>query len=252
MQIPSILEMLQAGVHFGHQKSRWHPKMKEFIFTDRHGVHIIDLERTQKELSGVLNTVKAMAAQGKTILFVTTKPQAKQIVKDAAIDCGMPYLVERWLGGMLTNFAEIKKLITKYNTLKEQQANGELEKYTKKERVQISKDLDKMDITLAGLSNLKAMPDALFVPAVQREKTSIIEANATGVEVIGVCDTNANPRKIDYVIPANDDAVRSIQMIVTLVAAAIKEGRAEFEKNKAIGQKTTPEKADRQIVKEVQ
>lgn len=230
MKLPSLLEMLQAGVHFGHQVSRWHPKMKPFIFTHRNGVHVIDLEKTQSQLTSVLATVKDMAANGKLILFVTTKPQAKDIVKAAAIDAGMPYLVERWLGGMLTNFTEIKKLLKKYISLKEQQANGELERYTKKEQLDIAKDLEKMDKTLAGLTKLTAMPDALFIPAVQREKTAVTEANTMNVPIVGVCDTNANPNKVEYIIPANDDAVNAIAMIVGLVAQAAKEGRAEWEK----------------------
>ena len=231
MNIPSILEMLQAGVHFGHQVSRWHPKMEPHIFMQRNGVHIINLEKTQAALTQVLSEVRAMAAQGKVILFVTTKPQARDIVKQAAIACGMPYLVERWIGGMLTNFAEIRKLIRKYNSLKEQQASGELERYTKKEQLAIAKELEKMDETLAGLSSLTTvMPDALFVPSLQREKTAVTEANKTGVEIIGVCDTNANPAKATYVIPANDDAINAITMVVGLVSDAVAEGRQEWEK----------------------
>ena len=243
MGIPSILEMLQAGVHFGHQKSRWHPKMERFIFTERNGVHIIDLEKTQAQLESVLADVKKMASEGKQILFVSTKPQARQIVKDAAEACGMPFLVDRWLGGFLTNFAEIRKLIKKYMTLKEQQASGELEKYTKNEQVQIGKQLEKMDTYLGGLVTLSNQPDALFVPAVQREKTAMTEANRTGVAVIGVCDTNANPDNVQYVIPANDDAVKAIDMIVALVRDAIIEGRKEWESKKTIAEKTEKKEA---------
>lgn len=234
MQIPSIMDMLQAGAHFGHQTSRWHPKMKPYIYTVRNGIHILDLEKTQKELESVLNTVRSMAADGKSILFVSTKPQARAIVKQAAIDCGSPYLIERWVGGLLTNFSEISKLIKSYISLKEQQASGELEKYTKKEQLDIAEDLRKKDETLGGLVSLDRMPDAIFVPALQREKTAVTEANKTGVTIIGIADTNANPLKADYIIPANDDAVKSIQLIVGLVAEAIKEGKAEYEKKKAV------------------
>jgi small subunit ribosomal protein S2 len=232
MKTPSIIEMLQAGVHFGHQVSRWHPKMEKYIFTSRNGVHVIDLERTKKELESTLEAVRKMAAEGKTILFITTKQQARDIVRDAAIDCGMPYLVERWVGGLLTNFSEMKRLFKKFNTLKEQQSSGELEKYTKAERVKIGKDLEKMDLTLAGLSKLEKLPDALFVPALQREKTAVTEAIRVNVPVIGVCDTNANPGRATYIIPANDDAVNAIKLVVNLVSGAIKEGTAEWEKNK--------------------
>jgi len=230
MTIPSILEMLQAGVHFGHQTSRWHPKMKDFIYTDRNNIHVIDLEKTQAQLESVLPAIKKMATEGKVILFVSTKPQAREVVKAAAIECGMPFLTDRWLGGMLTNFAEIKKLVKKYNTLKEEQRTGELEKYTKKEQLDIAKELEKMDIYLGGLAKLEKMPDALFLPAMQREKTAVMEANRMNVPIIAICDTNANPEKADLVIPANDDAVNSIKMIVNLVAQAVKEGKTEGEK----------------------
>lgn len=233
MKLPSILEMLQAGVHFGHQVSRWHPKMKPFIFTERNGVHVIDLEKTQAQLKEVLESVKRLASEGKLILFVTTKPQAKQIVKEAAESCSMPYMNERWLGGMLTNFPEIKRLLKKYNTLKAEQASGELEKYTKKEQLEFTKELEKKDGYLQGIATLEKMPDVVFLPAMQKEKTAVVEANRMHVPIIAVCDTNANPSKADYVIPANDDAVNSIRMIVNLVAGAIKEGRTEWEKNQA-------------------
>lgn len=228
MKIPSILEMLQAGVHFGHQVSRWHPKMKPFIFTERNRVHIINLEETEKQLAVVLAEVKNMTAAGKVILFATTKPQSREIVRAAAIACGAPYLVDRWLGGMLTNFSEIKKLVKKYNSLKEKTAKGELGNYTKKEQLEISRELQKMDGYLAGLMTLEKMPDALFIPSVQREKTAVTEANKMDVPIIGVCDTNANPTKVAYVIPANDDAVKSITMMVNLVAEAVNEGKAEL------------------------
>lgn len=237
MKIPSILEMLQAGVHFGHQVSRWHPKMKPYIFTDRNGVHVIDLEQTQVKLKETLETVKNLAAEGKVILFVTTKPQAREIVKEAAISCDSPYLVDRWLGGMLTNFDEIKKMIKKYNDLKEKQASGDLERYTKKEQLDFSKEIESMGSYLAGLSKLKKMPDVLFIPAIQREKTAVVEANKMNVTIVGIADTNANPEKVDYFIPANDDAVNAIRMMVNQVAEAIKEGNAEFaQKSKTIGQ----------------
>lgn len=225
--------MLQAGVHFGHQTSRWHPKMKPYIFTERNGVHIINLEETQRKLEETLNLVRSMAAQGKTILFATTKPQAKDIVKQAAIDAGMPYLVDRWIGGLLTNFSEMKRMLDTYIDLKTKQASGELEKYTKKEQIDIAKDLEKKDRSLGGLTALKKMPDALFIPSLQREKTAVMEANKMGVPIIGIADTNANPLKAEAIIPANDDAVKAIQMMVGLVAEAIKEGKAQAEQNEA-------------------
>lgn len=240
MKVPSILEMLQAGLHFGHKACRWHPKMKEYIFTQRHGVHVIDLEKTQAYMKETYAAVKQMAAEGKTILFVTTKPQAKQIVAEAAQRADTPYLVDRWLGGMLTNFVEIKKLIKKYVSLKEQQRNGELERYTKKEQVRISKELVKMDKTLAGLTTLTKMPDAIFLPAMQREKTAVIEANRTGVDIIGVCDTNANPLKATHIIPANDDAVKAITLVVNMMADAVIEGKKEWNAKQTLDKKVAP------------
>ncbi|MBT4120428.1 MAG: 30S ribosomal protein S2 [Candidatus Magasanikbacteria bacterium] len=234
MKIPSILEMLQAGVHFGHQTTRRHPKMDEYIFTKRNGVHIIDLEKTKTMTEEFLVEVQKMAKDGKKILFVSTKPQAKEIVKEAAINCGMPYLVDRWVGGLITNFSEIKKLIARYNKLKEEQASGELEKYTKKEQIDIAKQLIKMDISLSGLAGLKELPDALFIPSLQREKTAVTEATKMKVPVIGISDTNANPDKADLFIPANDDAINSIKMMVSLVSDAIKIGVDQQEKT--IGQ----------------
>jgi small subunit ribosomal protein S2 len=236
MQIPSLEQMLQAGAHFGHKKSRWHPKMSPFIFGDRHGIHILNLEETQKQLETVLGQVKQMTKEGKIILFVSTKPQAREIVKAAALECGAPFLTDRWLGGMLTNFTEMKRLIKKYLRLKNEQATGELEKYTKKERLEIGKEIEKMDSYLIGLSTLEKLPDALFLPSVQQEKTAMQEARAMKVPVIGVCDSNANPRFVDYIIPANDDAVKSITLMANLVAAAIKEGKEEREKeSKEVG-----------------
>ncbi len=239
--------MLQSGVHFGHKNSRWHPKMKPFIFTERNQVHILNLEETEKQLKAILPVVKAMAAEGKKILFVTTKPQAREIVKQAAIDCGMPYLTERWLGGMLTNFSEIKKLIRHYVEMKDKQTKGELSHYTKKEQLEIAKDLEKKDGYLAGLVSLTRMPDALFIPSMQREKTAVTEANSMGIDIIGVCDTNANPDKATYVIPANDDAVKSIEMVVGLIRDAAKEGVVEFEKATAARIAAQPKPAAKKV-----
>ncbi len=229
-KVPSLLEMLEAGAHFGHQVSRWHPKMKQYIYTQRNGVHIIDLEKTQEKLEETLKEVKQMASEGKKVLFISTKPQAREIVKAAALECDMPYLVERWVGGLLTNFPEIRKLLRKYMMLKEQQKNGELERYTKKEQLDIAKELEKMDKTLAGLTSLEKIPDAIFIPALQREKTAVTEANRMNVPVIAICDTNSNPDKADYIIPANDDGVNAIKMMVNLVAEAVKEGKKEIGK----------------------
>ena len=242
--MPTLLEMLKAGVHFGHQKSRWHPKMEQYIFGVRNGVHIIDLEKTQEQLEKALNYVKNLAAKGQVILFVGTKRQAREITKAAAISCEMPYLVERWIGGLLTNFDEVKRRLKKYHNLKEMFASGEIEKYTKKEQVTMKKQLEKLDKYLIGLTSLDKMPDALYIADMRTEKTALAEAERTEVPTVAVCDTNVNPEQVNYAIPANDDAVNSIKLIVEIVAEAVKEGRKEFEKKKLERAQAEPVKHD--------
>lgn len=231
-KMPSLAEMLKAGVHFGHQSSRWHPKMEPYIFGSRNGIHIIDLEKTQVEMEKTYEEVKKLVASGKVILFVGTKRQAREIIKGAAQKCGMPYLTERWIGGLLTNFDECKRRLKKYKSLKEQVASGEVEKYTKKEQSDIKKQIEKMDKYLAGLVALEKMPDALYVADMRVEKTAITEARKMEVPVIGVCDTNVDPTKATCVIPANDDAVNAIQMIADFIVEAVNEGKKEFEQKK--------------------
>lgn len=231
-QIPSLVDLLKAGVHFGHQRSRWHPKMEPYLFGLRNGVHIIDLEKTQVALAAALDYVKTLASQGKVILFVGTKRQARAPVKAAAILGGMPYVVERWIGGLLTNFDEFKRRLKKYQSLKQLVASGEIEKYTKKEQTRLKKQLEKMDKYLAGLQDLRELPDALYLSDLRVEKTAVTEANKVGVPVVAVCDSNVNPRQAAFPIPGNDDAVQAVKLIVELVAAAVVEGRVEYEKNK--------------------
>ena len=231
-QIPSMMDLLKSGMHFGHQKSRWHPKMKPYIFGVRNGVHIVDLERTVEQLETALAYVKGLAATGKTVLFVGTKRQAQPLVKAAAESCGMPFLTERWIGGLLTNFDETKQRIKKYKSLKLQIASGEIEKYTKKEQIDLVKSVAKMDRYLAGLTNLDKMPDAMFIIDMRVCKTAVNEGLRTNVPIIGVCDTNVNPDDATFVIPANDDAVNSIRVISDLMAEAVNEGKADWEKNK--------------------
>ena len=236
------MDMLKAGMHFGHQKSRWHPKMEQYIFGVRNGVHILDLERTTVELQKALDYTRDLAASGKVVLFVGTKKQAQSIVKAAAEDCGMPYLTERWIGGLLTNFDETKQRLKKYKTLKTQIETGEIEKYTKKEQIDIKKSVEKMDRYLSGLTNLEKMPEALFLIDMRVSKTAVAEAQRTGVQIIGVCDTNVNPEQANVVIPANDDAVNSIKIISNLMAEAVKEGKALWEKNKVAMEKEVAKK----------
>lgn len=232
-KMPSLLEMLKAGVHFGHQKSRWHPKMAPYLFGVRNGVHVIDLDKTVEALNTALDYAHSMAAKGKTILFVGTKRQARSIIKEAAESCGAPFLTERWIGGLITNFDEFKRRMKKYKHLKEMFATGEIEKYTKKEQSDFNKQIIKMDKYLAGLVTMENIPDALYIADLRVEKTAVAEAARVGVPMIAVCDSNVDPTKVDFPIPANDDAVHAIELIAGLMAEAVKAGKAEFEKNKA-------------------
>lgn len=229
MILPTILELLQAGVHFGHQKGHWHPKMKDYIFIERGGVHIIDLEKTLEKLQTAVNFARTVAQNGGVVLFVGTKKQGQKIIERYAQETGMPYIVERWIGGLFTNFSHVKKLIKKYRDLKERQASGALLKYTKKERADFNKQIEKLKKLVGGLENLQKIPDAVFVLDAKKEKTAIIEANQRDVPVIGFCDTNINPENLTYPIPANDDAVKSIELITRVIAEAIKEGRVKQE-----------------------
>lgn len=219
-----------AGVHFGHRTSGWHPKMEPFIFTARGGVHIINLEKTQEQLKEALDYVKDIAARGGVILFVGTKRQARNVIKETAEAVEMPYVTERWLGGTLTNFGEIRKRVKHYLKLKDMQEKGELKKYTKKERLMIGRQIEDMETKFYGIRNMEAKPDVIFVLDIRNEKTAVDEASVTNIPVIAVCDTNVNPAKIKKIIPGNDDAVKSIEMMVQLVGEAVKEGKAEGRK----------------------
>ncbi|HRH31830.1 MAG TPA: 30S ribosomal protein S2 [bacterium] len=227
MKIPSSLEMLKAGVHFGHQSSKWHPKMKEYIFGERGGVHIINVEKTADKLNTALTFVTQTIAKGGSVLFVGTKRQAQDIVAKYATECGMPYVNVRWLGGTLTNFGQLQRLIRHYLDLKEKREKGELKKYTKLEQLQFDREIAELDEKIGGLSTLTRVPDALFVLDARHEKTAVREARAMKVPMIALVDSNVNPTGIEYVIPGNDDAVNSIDLIAKLVAGAVKEGKTK-------------------------
>ncbi|MCW1892482.1 MAG: 30S ribosomal protein S2 [Candidatus Uhrbacteria bacterium] len=231
--IPSLLEMLQAGVHFGHQKSKWHPKMKKFIFGERQGIHIIDLEKTQKALEKACAFAKQTAVRGGVILFVGTKKQASDIVVKAAESCGMPYVNKRWLGGTLTNYVNMAHLLRKYKDLKRKVEKGELGKYTKFEQLRFSEQVESYDEKIGGLGNMTRIPDAIFILDIRKDKTALEEATRRGVKVIAVCDSNVNPSDVAYPIPANDDAIKAIELIANTMAGAIKEGHDDWERNRA-------------------
>jgi len=218
--------MLEAGMHFGHQKSHWHPKMGKYIFGERSRVHIIDLEKTQAQLDQTLDFIKGIAERGGVVLFVATKKQAQPIVKAAAESCGMPYVTERWLGGTLTNYPQIKQTLRRLRTLKEQREKGELKKYTKKEQLMLDREIEEKEHLVGGIQYMERVPEAVFVIDVRHEKTAVAEAAKVGAKIIGLCDTNSNPTLIDYVIPCNDDAVKSIKLVTALIAEVIQEGKA--------------------------
>lgn len=229
-KLPSIEEMLKSGMHFGHRTSKWHPKMAPFIFGQRAGIHIIDLQKAQKKLEEALDFMTKLTSENKTILLVGTKDQVKSRLKAQALEVNMPYVNNRWLGGTLTNFVIVKRLIKNYVDLKERKETGKLAKYTKKEQVDFDKTIKKLDTKVGGLTNLKKLPDAMFIWDIKKEKTALTEARKKGVPVVAVCDTNVNPDGVKYVIPANDDAVKTIKLLLNLVGEAIKEGQKQVVK----------------------
>ncbi len=242
-KIPAVADLMQAGMHFGHRTSRWHPKMAKFIFGEKSGIHIIDLEKAQTQIEEALAVVKGIAARGGHILFVGTKAQGKDIVRKAAERCEMPFVTERWLGGTLTNFGQIKKTTKRLRMLKDQREKGELKKYTKKEQLLLDREIDEMEVKFGGIQYLEKTPDALFIIDARTEKTALMEAVETGVKVIALCDTNVNTLGVDHIIPGNDDAAKVIELVCRLVSDSVKEGRAEALKNAAPVAKVTTIKA---------
>ncbi len=223
----SMRDMLQAGVHFGHQTRYWNPKMGQFIFGSRNKIHIINLEHTVPKFNEALAIVKQMAAQKKKILFVGTKRSARKAIKEQAERSGMPYVSHRWLGGMLTNYKTIRASIRRYRELQAQAADGTFEKLTKKEALMRTRMMEKLELSIGGIKDMGGLPDAMFVVDVDHERIAIQEANKLGIPVIGVVDTNSNPEGIDYVIPGNDDAIRAIKLFTAALADACLEGIAE-------------------------
>lgn len=216
-KLPKIEEMLEAGMHFGHATQRWHPKMKPYIFGARKGVYIIDLSKTQKSLENALAFMENLVRESKTILFVGTKNQVKKITKEMAQNIEMPYVSEKWLGGLLTNFTVFKKMIKKYKDLLEEKKLGKLDRYTKKERLDLDKEMERLEKKVGGLVNLHKIPDALFVWDIKTERTAVAEAKSKNVPIIAVCDTNVNPSIINYPIPANDDATKGANLILNCI-----------------------------------
>ena len=225
MSVVSMKQLLECGVHFGHQTRRWNPKMKPYIFTERNGIYIIDLQKTVKGLEKAYDFVREVSKSGGSVLFVGTKRQAQDPIKNEALRSGQFYINQRWLGGLLTNFATIRKRVNRMVELQQMDADGSIHKYPKKEVIKLHKELEKLEKYLSGIKDMKEIPDALFVIDPRRELIGVLEARKLGIPVIAIVDTNCDPEVIDYPIPGNDDAIRAIELIVGLMSSAFIEGR---------------------------
>ncbi len=232
MANPTFEQLLEAGCHFGHLKRKWNPAMAPYIFMERNGIHIIDLYKTEAKLAEAANVLRGMAKSGKKVLFVATKKQAKQVIADLASSVGMPYVIERWPGGMLTNFPTIRKAVRKMTTIDKMSKDGTFDNLSKRERLQISRQRAKLEKTLGSIADLNRLPSALFVVDVMKEHIAVAEANRLGIPVFAMVDTNSDPSLVDYVIPANDDASKSIELIAGTLVAAMAEGLEERKAEK--------------------
>lgn len=221
MSVISMKQLLEAGVHFGHQTRRWNPKMAPYIFTERNGIHIIDLQKSVVKVDEAYKAVSEIAAQGGTILFVGTKKQAQDAVKVEAERCGMYYVNERWLGGMLTNFKTIQSRIARLKAIETMEEDGTFDVLPKKEVIKLKKELDKLQKNLGGIKEMKKIPDAIFIVDPKKERICVQEAHSLGIPLIGIADTNCDPEELDYVIPGNDDAIRAVKLIVSKMADAV-------------------------------
>ncbi|OQA91604.1 MAG: 30S ribosomal protein S2 [Elusimicrobia bacterium ADurb.Bin231] len=225
----SMKGLLEAGVHFGHQTSQWNPKMSKYIFGQRNKVHIIDLAKTVKELRKVHKFVRDISAEGKSVLFVGTKHQARDIIKREAERCGAPYVMTRWLGGCLTNFETVKKRVERLKELEKMKNDGVMDKLPKKEVSRLTKELKKLEMMLSGIKNMPILPGALFIIDPVTEKTAVNEARRMKIPVTALCDTNSDPAVVTYSIPGNDDAIKSLNLLITVIADAVIEGKAAFK-----------------------
>jgi small subunit ribosomal protein S2 len=225
MSVISMKQLLEAGVHFGHQTRRWNPKMAQYIFTERNGIYIIDLQKTVKKTEEAYEFVKQAAADGKEILFVGTKKQAQDSIKEEALRCNMHYVNERWLGGMLTNYKTIKTRIDRLTELDKMEEDGTFDLLPKKEVIKLKHEKEKLERNLNGIRNLERIPDVLFVVDPRKERNAIAEAKILGIPIVAIVDTNCDPDEIDYVIPGNDDAIRAVKLIASKMADAVLEGR---------------------------
>ena len=257
MSVVPMKALLESGVHFGHRTHKWHPAMKPYIFTERNGIHIIDLQKTVKALDQVYNMVSEAVAAGGTVLFVGTKRQAQETIQVEAERCGMPYVTNRWLGGMLTNWRTIRLRVNELERLERMRDRGEFDRLTKKEALILSRKIERLDTLLGGIRSMVTIPELIFVVDVRREETAVHEANLLDVPVIAMVDTNCDPNNIDYVIPSNDDAIRAIKLMVGKIADACLEGKAmrkeeevELAAEKPIEMVEEPELSDEELLGE--
>ena len=225
MAVVAMKQLLEAGVHFGHQTRRWDPKMAEYIFQARNGIHIIDLQKTSKKLDEAYSFVKEQAEEGKTVLFVGTKKQAQECMKEAALKCGMYYVDQRWLGGMLTNFETIRTRVQRLKDLETMQEDGTFDVLPKKEVILLKKEMEKLERNLGGIKEMEKLPGVIFLVDPKKERIAILEAKKLGIPVVGLVDTNCNPEELDYPIPGNDDAIRAVKLIADVMANAVIEGK---------------------------
>ena len=244
MSVISMKQLLEAGVHFGHQTRRWNPKMAEYIFAERNGIYIIDLQKTVKYLETAYNFVRDLSMEGKTVLFVGTKKQAQDSIKEEAIRCDMPFVNARWLGGMMTNFTTIKLRIKRLNQLRKMEEDGTFELLPKKEVIKLKLEIEKLEKFLGGIQDMKQLPGALFIVDPRKERIAVAEAKKLGIPIVAIVDTNCDPDEIDYVIPGNDDAIRAVKLIASAMASAVIEGRQGEQGSAAIEEAPAEEIVD--------
>jgi len=244
MAVVAMKQLLEAGVHFGHQTRRWDPKMAEYIFQARNGIHIIDLQKTSKKLDEAYAFIKEQAEEGKTVLFVGTKKQAQECMKEAALKCGMYYVDQRWLGGMLTNFKTIRTRVQRLKDLETMQEDGTFNILPKKEVILLKKEMEKLEKNLGGIKDMEELPGVIFLVDPKKERIAILEAKRLGIPVVGLVDTNCNPEELDYAIPGNDDAIRAVKLIADVMANAVIEGRQ--------GESFEPEMVEEQAAEETE
>ncbi len=225
MAVVAMKQLLEAGVHFGHQTRRWDPKMAEYIFQARNGIHIIDLQKTSKKLDEAYNFIKEQVEEGKNVLFVGTKKQAQECIKEAALKCGMFYVDQRWLGGMLTNFETIRTRVQRLKNLETMQEDGTFDILPKKEVILLKKEMEKLEKNIGGIKEMDQLPGVIFLVDPKKEKIAILEAKKLGIPLVGLVDTNCNPEELDYPIPGNDDAIRAVKLIADVMANAVIEGK---------------------------